>query len=77
LDRARLGAGDGPVRRSKSQVSKLCKDIDERVNAFLDRRIKGEWPYLRLDAAYLKVCDAGCIVSAAAITAVRRSRSGF
>ena len=40
---------------SKSQVSKLCKDIDERVNAFLDRPIEGEWPYLWLDATYLKV----------------------
>jgi putative transposase len=35
---------------SKSQVSKLCKDIDERVSAFLDRPIEGEWPYLWLDA---------------------------
>ena len=34
----RAGAGDGAVRgSSKSQVSKLCKDIDERVAAFLDR----------------------------------------
>jgi putative transposase len=40
---------------SKSQVSKLCKDIDERVNAFLDRPIEGEWPYLWLDATYLKM----------------------
>ena len=49
-----------PVERltlgiSKSQVSKLCKDIDERVNAFLDRPIEGAWPYLWLDATYLKV----------------------
>ena len=29
---------------SKSQVSKLCKDIDERVHAFLDRPLVGEWP---------------------------------
>ena len=35
---------------SKSQVSKLCKDIDERVTAFLERPIEGEWPYLWLDA---------------------------
>src|SRR5947209_8135037 len=35
---------------SKSQVSKLCKDIDERVNAFLERPIEGEWRYLWLDA---------------------------
>ena len=31
---------------SKSQVSKLCKDIDERVKAFLERPLEGDWPYL-------------------------------
>ena len=46
---------------SKSQVSKLCKDIDERVNAFLDWPIDGEWPYLWLDATYLKVRDAAAL----------------
>ncbi|BAI74847.1 transposase (plasmid) [Azospirillum sp. B510] len=39
---------------SKSTVSKLCRDIDERVNAFLDRPLEGDWPYLWLDATYLK-----------------------
>src|SRR5215831_9169448 len=39
---------------SKSTVSKLCKDIDERVGAFLDRPLVGEWPYLWLVATYLK-----------------------
>jgi transposase-like protein len=39
---------------SKSTVSKLCKDIDERVGAFLDRPLVGEWPYLWLDATYLR-----------------------
>jgi len=29
---------------SKSTVSKLCKDIDDRVGAFLDRPLAGEWP---------------------------------
>ena len=38
----------------KSTVSKLCKDIDDRVNAFLDRPLVGDWPYLWLDATYLK-----------------------
>ena len=37
---------------SKSQVSKLCKEIDERVHAFLDRPLAGEWPYLWLDATH-------------------------
>src|SRR5437868_14901927 len=61
---------------SKSQVSKLCKDIDERVNAFLDRPIEGEWPYLWLDATYLKVRDGGRIVSVAAIIAVAVTAEG-
>lgn len=39
---------------SKSQVSRLCEEIDEKVKAFLDRPIEGEWPYLWIDATYLK-----------------------
>lgn len=61
---------------SKSQVSKLCKDIDERVNAFLNRPIDGEWPYLWLDATYLKGRDGGRIVSVAAIIAVAVNTDG-
>ena len=40
---------------SKSQVSRLCEEIDDRVKAFLDRPIEGDWPYLWLDATYVKV----------------------
>ncbi len=29
----------------KSQVSRLCADIDERVSAFLTRPLEGAWPY--------------------------------
>jgi hypothetical protein len=61
---------------SKSQVSKLCKDIDERANAFLERPIEGEGPYLWLDATYLKVREGGRIVSVAAIIAVAVSTDG-
>jgi putative transposase len=61
---------------SKSSVSKLCKDIDERVNAFLKRPIAGDWPYLWLDATYLKVRDSGRIVSVAAIIAVAVNTDG-
>jgi len=61
---------------SKSQVSKLCKDIDERVNAFLDRPLDGEWPYLWLDATYLKQREGGRIVSVAAIIAVAVNTDG-
>ena len=61
---------------SKSTVSKLCKDIDERVNAFLARPLEGEWPYLWLDATYLKVREGGRIVSVAAIIAVAVDSEG-
>ena len=60
----------------KSRVSKLCKEIDERVNAFLDRPLAGEWPYLWLDATYLKVREGGRIVSVAAIVAVAVDTGG-
>ncbi len=61
---------------SKSQVSKLCKDIDERVTAFLERPLEGDWPYLWLDATYLKVREGGRIVPVAAIIAVAVSSDG-
>jgi len=60
---------------SKSQVSKLCKEIDERVHAFLDRPLAGEWPYLWL-ATYLKQREGGRIVSVAAIIAVAVNTDG-
>src|SRR5919205_3553093 len=61
---------------SKSQVSRLCEEIDERVNAFLARPIEGEWPYLWIDATYLKTREAGRIVSTAVILAVGANADG-
>jgi putative transposase len=61
---------------SKSQVSRLCEEIDERVNAFLSRPIEGEWPYLWIDATYLKTREAGRIVSTAVILAVGVNSDG-
>jgi putative transposase len=61
---------------SKSQVSRLCQEIDERVGAFLDRPIEGEWPYLWIDATYVKVRQDGRIVSVAVIIAVGVNSDG-
>jgi len=61
---------------SKSQVSKLCKEIDERVSSFLERPLDGEWPYLWLDATYLKQRQGGRIVSVAVIIAVAANTEG-
>jgi putative transposase len=61
---------------SKSQVSRLCSEIDERVHAFLNRPIEGSWPYLWIDATYVKVRQAGRIVSVAVIIAVGVNTDG-
>jgi putative transposase len=61
---------------SKSQVSRLCGEIDERVNAFLTRPLEGDWPYLWIDATYVKVRQAGRIVSVAVIIAVAVNTDG-
>ena len=61
---------------SKSQVSRLCAEIDERVTAFLERPIEGDWPYLWIDATYVKARAAGRIVSMAVIVAVGVNSDG-
>lgn len=61
---------------SKSQVSRLCGEIDERVNRFLDRLIEGDWPYIWLDATYVKVRRDHDIVSVAVIVAVGVNTDG-
>ena len=61
---------------SKSQVSRLCEEIAGKVKAFLDRPIEGDWPYLWIDATYLKVRRGGRIISVAAIMAVGVNADG-
>ena len=61
---------------SKSQVSRLCEEIDGKVKAFLERPIEGHWPYLWIDATYLKVRRGGRIVSVAVIIAVGVNTDG-
>jgi putative transposase len=61
---------------SKSQVSRLCGEIDERVGAFLTRPIEGDWPYVWLDATYVKVRRDHHIVSVAVIIAVGVNTDG-
>src|SRR5436190_8437454 len=61
---------------SKSQVSRLSEEIDDRVQTFLEPPIEGDWPYLWIDATYLKVRQNGRIVSVAAILAVGVNSDG-
>jgi putative transposase len=61
---------------SKSQVSRLCEEIDGKVKAFLERPIEGDWPYLWLDATYVKVRQNSRVVSVAVIVAVGVNSDG-
>ena len=61
---------------SKSQVSRLCGEIDERVQTFLSRPIEGDWPYIWLDATYVKARRDHHIVSVAVIVAVGVNSDG-
>jgi putative transposase len=55
---------------SRSQVSRLCEEIDDKVKPFLGRPIEGDWPYVWLDATYVKVRRGGRIVSTAIVIAI-------
>jgi transposase-like protein len=60
----------------KSQVSRLCGEIDDKINSFLNRPLEGDWPYIGLDATYLKVREAGRIVSVAVTIATGVNTDG-
>jgi putative transposase len=61
---------------SKSQVSRLCGEIDDKVQTFLTRPLEGDWPYVWLDATYVKVRQAGRIVSVAVTIAIGVNNDG-
>jgi transposase-like protein len=61
---------------SKSQVSRLCEEIDGRVSAFLTRPIEGDWPYVWIDATYVKARRGDHVVSVAVIVAVGANTDG-
>ncbi len=55
---------------SKSQVSRLCQDLDAAVERFRSRRLDGTYPYVWLDATYLKVRKDGRVISMAVVIAI-------
>jgi len=52
---------------SKGQVSRICQDLDEEVEGFRTRELEGRYPYLWLDATFLKVRGQGQVVSQAVV----------
>jgi len=62
---------------SRSEVSRICAALDAEVEAFRNRSLAGErYPYLWLDATYVKVRDGGRVVAMAALVAIGIGTSG-
>jgi putative transposase len=61
---------------SKSQVSRLCEEIDGKIGSFLHRPLDGDWPYVWLDATYVKVRQDGRIVPVAVTIATGVNAQG-
>jgi putative transposase len=67
----------GIASLSRSEVSRICAALDAEVDAFRNRSLAGErYPYLWLDATYVKVRDAGRVVAMAALVAIGIGTSG-
>ena len=66
----------GATGVSRSEVSRLCAEVDERVKAFLDRPLEGEFPHVWFDATYLKVRQSHWIPSKAVVIAIGLSKDG-
>jgi transposase-like protein len=61
---------------SKSQVSRFCAELDGKVKKFLGRLIDGQWPYIWLDATYLKSREDGHVTSRAVVVATGVNSEG-
>lgn len=66
----------GATGMSKSEVSRLCEEVEKRVSEFLNRPLEGEFRFLWFDATYLKVREGGRIVSKAAVIAIGLNEEG-
>lgn len=60
----------------KSKVSRICKELDEAVTAFRERPLEVAYPYLWLDALYLKVRQNHRIVNMAVVLAIGVRETG-
>lgn len=61
---------------SKSQVSRLCSELDDEVQRFRSRTLEGPYPYVWLDATFVKVRANGRVVSQAIVIAIAVTANG-
>jgi len=55
---------------SRSAVSRLCMELDADIQRFRSRKLEGEYPYVWLDATYLKVREDSRVRSMAMVMAI-------
>ncbi|WP_324715440.1 IS256 family transposase [Carboxydochorda subterranea] len=61
---------------SRSQVSRLCQELDDHLTRFRERELTGEYPYVWLDAKAVKVRQDGRVVNMAAVVAIGVRETG-
>jgi putative transposase len=66
----------GMTGLSKSEVSRMCSELDAEVEAFRTRPLEKRYPYVWLDAMYEKVRENGRVVSLALIIAIGANEEG-
>src|SRR5690606_22639894 len=65
------------VKISKDAVSRIAARLEEALKAWRERRLEGAYPYLYLDATYLKTSWAGAVREMALLVAIGVSEEGF
>ena len=61
---------------SKSQVSRMCGELDKEVERFRTRKLAGPYPYVWLDGTFVKVRENGRVMSQAIVIAIGVTASG-
>ena len=61
---------------SKSEVSRVCAELDKEIRSFLTRPLTGRYPYVWLDAMYVKVREEGRVVNMALVIATGVKETG-
>lgn len=74
----RVAQSMGIDRMSASQVSRMCSSLDESVDDLRERDLSDvSYPYVWLDATYIKCRDAGRVQSTALVTAIGAGSGGY
>jgi putative transposase len=68
---------DMGIKIDKSAVSRMCKELDENVEAFKNRPLTGEYPYVWLDATFPKVREGGHVQGMALVVAIAVDNDGM